>query len=802
MAEPNAPNFTKEDLDRIRDFAESFKEINTIFGSIAEKLKETSDLEREIQKTAEKIKAIENKKKEITESIFKKYESLNKVGSAFVETIKNLNDPSFAFLTTIGLAADRFSRLDTGAQKFRESAGLLVEQTTRIDNNVRAISRDMLHFGVGIDEAYNAAQALTDVFGDPFIASNKQNLEFVSLMKSNIGVSVEDSSKMLNNFMGIGKLSQETSRYLSAQVISLSKAVGLPINKVMKELATISGDTIALLRGSVTQLIKATIESTRLGISLNIVGTAASKLLDFQSSIRDEMEASILLGKDLNLQRARELAYAGNLTDLATEQARIINEIGDATKLDFFQQKALANALGLSVEEMNKMRAKQQELKDLRAEDPVFAAEYEKKMLSINSLEKNNIKTLKEKYELELRSKQIQSQQTQLANQFKQLLEEMMDVLVPIVQIAFKFANILVGIIRPIGVILNTMGLMYDWLASFRDETINMSDRVDEWKESFNALFKDGKTGFLSLVGVVSLFTIGLSKVSPAIFNNLVSPFSSAIGAVTTILSKFKTRVLGGLLSGLGGSLSSAIPSAGGMTASRGILGVFRSLASGIKLMDITKIGKGILGIAALGVAMFPLTYALKALIGVNPIAILASVGALYALGAAAVALGAIMSTGAGAVLFIAGVAGIAALGLALLPFAYAAEKAGKGMVELGVGIKDIAANIKEISQLESILSFFKSNEITNGINSMTEALKKLNEQLSMAVEGKSQLNGTIKTANVAGEKDTRNKDIVDKLDQLINLMANGGIAVNIDGSKATSLLSRSQRERGAFGAV
>lgn len=802
MADPNTPNFTKDDLDKIRDFADSFKEIYNISDALAIKLKETKDLEGEILKSAEKYNEIAKKKNIIVSSIFSKFKDLNEIGGSLINTIKNLSDPSFALLTTIGLAADRFSRLDTGAQKFREETGLLVEQTTSINNNVRAISRDMLQFGIGIDEANNAAKALTDVFGDQFMASNKQNLEYVSLMKANIGVSEEDSSKLLNNFMGIGKMSQETSRYLSAQVISLSKAVGLPINKVMKELATISGDTIALLRGSVTQLIKATVESHRLGISLAVVGAAGSRLLDFQTSIRDEMEASVLLGKDLNLQRAREFAYAGNLTDLAKEQVRIINEVGDATKLDFFQQKALANALGLSVEEMNKMRAKQQELKDLRAEDPVFAAEYEKKIASINSLEKNNIKTLKEKYELELRSQQIQSQQTKLANQFKQLLEEMMDVLVPIVQIAFKFANIIVGIIRPIGVILNTMGLMYDWIAQIFDKTINMSDRVDEWKESFNALFKDSKTGILSISGALLLFTVGLSRVGPAIFNNLVSPFSSAFGVVTTLLAKFKTRVLGGLLSGLGGSLSSAIPSAGGMTASRGILGVFQALSRGVQLMDIQKIWRGVAGIALLGAALWPLTFSLKALIGVNPIAILASVGALYALGAAAVALGAIMSTGAGAVLFIAGVAGIAALGFALLPFAYAAEKAGKGMVELGVGIKDIAANIKEISQLESILSFFKSNEITNGINSMTEALKKLNEQLSMAVEGKSQLNGTIKTANVSGEKDARNKDIVDKLDQLINLMANGGIAVNIDGSKATSLLSRSQRERGAFGAV
>jgi hypothetical protein len=46
------------------------------------------------------------------------------------------------------------------------------------------------------------------------------------------------------------------------------------------------------------------------------------------------------------------------------------------------------------------------------------------------------------------------------------------------------------------------------------------------------------------------------------------------------------------------------------------------------------------------------------------------------------------------------------------------------------------------------------------------------------------------------------NKQVVAKLDELINLMSNGGIAVNIDGTKASMLVARAQKERGAFGAI
>ena len=43
---------------------------------------------------------------------------------------------------------------------------------------------------------------------------------------------------------------------------------------------------------------------------------------------------------------------------------------------------------------------------------------------------------------------------------------------------------------------------------------------------------------------------------------------------------------------------------------------------------------------------------------------------------------------------------------------------------------------------------------------------------------------------------------MADKLDELIGLLKSGAIGVNIDGSKATALLYRAQRDRGAFGAI
>ena len=59
-------------------------------------------------------------------------------------------------------------------------------------------------------------------------------------------------------------------------------------------------------------------------MSLADVGKMAENLLDFENSINSEMEASVMLGRNVNLQKARELSLAGDLSGLQDE---ILNQV-------------------------------------------------------------------------------------------------------------------------------------------------------------------------------------------------------------------------------------------------------------------------------------------------------------------------------------------------------------------------------------------------------------------------------------------------------------------------------------------
>ena len=73
---------------------------------------------------------------------------------------------------------------------------------------------------------------------------------------------------------------------------------------------------------SADEIGKAVSVAKSLGLELGKVDGIASSLLDFESSIEKELEAELLLGKNLNLEKARTAALNNDLATVAEEIAR------------------------------------------------------------------------------------------------------------------------------------------------------------------------------------------------------------------------------------------------------------------------------------------------------------------------------------------------------------------------------------------------------------------------------------------------------------------------------------------------
>ena len=102
-------------------------------------------------------------------------------------------------------------------------------------------------------------------------------------------------------------------------------------------------------------ITKSAIQARKMGLNLGDVETIASSLLDFQTSLAAEVEASVLIGKDLNFQRARELALVGDMSGMMNTVLDQLGGEAEFNKLNVIQRQSLAKSLGLEVKQMNKL---------------------------------------------------------------------------------------------------------------------------------------------------------------------------------------------------------------------------------------------------------------------------------------------------------------------------------------------------------------------------------------------------------------------------------------------------------------
>lgn len=115
--------------------------------------------------------------------------------------------------------------------------------------------------------------------------------------------------------------------------------------KVIADVAKINGQLVAQYRNSPELLAKAVVEANKLGISLDQAKKAADGLLNFQSSIESELEAELLTGKAINLEKARALALDGQSAEAAKEMLNQVGSFEQYSRLNVLQQRLFVQHL-------------------------------------------------------------------------------------------------------------------------------------------------------------------------------------------------------------------------------------------------------------------------------------------------------------------------------------------------------------------------------------------------------------------------------------------------------------------------
>ena len=212
------------------------------------------------------------------------------------------------------------------------------------------------------------ANELAQQFGqDPTSFISPEGISRLAEAKNLLGLSAEQAGNLGIRAKIAG---QTTDNYNEALVQGINHGNAMNRSAVahgvaLKEALTISDNLALSLGNSGDRIGRAVVAAKNLGLELKDVDRIAGSLLEFESSIENEMKAQLLTGQQMNLSRARALALQNDLEGVAKELTKQGMDAARFGNLNRIQQESFAKALGMSREELGRMLIEQEGLSKL-----------------------------------------------------------------------------------------------------------------------------------------------------------------------------------------------------------------------------------------------------------------------------------------------------------------------------------------------------------------------------------------------------------------------------------------------------
>ena len=323
-------------------------------------------LQRTIQKELKGLQGLGeagNDLKKIEEEKFQKALNVSSLTEHQQKMLNKQLDTYDAIKDTVGGIFDTLSLLTSGPLGFL-GTGLIVggaagkkllDTSYQLGGSLRDTSNIATTlFGTVFEDAVGTTKSLSKEFGGLSDVSLKTQFR-TNVLAKNLGIGSAEAASLTGNFARLNRGSAETAQNLIQSTKNLAQQNGLVPADVMADLASSTEEFALFGKRGGQNLAEAVVAAGKLGVSMSEISGVANNLIDFESSINNELELGAMLGKNLNLNRARALAFEGEIGSALKETLNQLGGIEEFNKMDPIAKKKTADLLGVSVAQFQKM---------------------------------------------------------------------------------------------------------------------------------------------------------------------------------------------------------------------------------------------------------------------------------------------------------------------------------------------------------------------------------------------------------------------------------------------------------------
>ena len=344
-----------------KGFKDTIKDTNEIIKKEQKRLDLSTERTDSLRNT---IKANNSIKSQLDDEIqqLKKVQSLT-LAKEKVESFTNFfKNKWIALLGVLALKnlIQTLFEADKQVVNLAEGLGISRQAAQGIRSEFTKFTQTVKDGSLSVTDMFEAQANMSKELGLSVKYSNQELKIFNDLTKL-IGISVQSASKLNILSASTGIEYEKYVQNILEGAFTSEKQLDIQMSSrdILEEVGKLSAGILIKFQGNPEALGRAVIEAKKLGSSLEQIDKTGESLLNWESSIESTLKAELLTGKQLNLERARAAALTGDQADLMKEISSQVGSTKDFMKLNVIAQKSLAEAFGLSKDELAEMLMKQ-----------------------------------------------------------------------------------------------------------------------------------------------------------------------------------------------------------------------------------------------------------------------------------------------------------------------------------------------------------------------------------------------------------------------------------------------------------
>jgi len=263
-----------------------------------------------------------------------------------------------ALVALLGTALGTATKFNKKAIETAAATGTTVMATKQLAIEAHKVSVESGLQLANSEDILNIQNKLSKTMGSSYMLSAQMSGEIAETAKA-FGFGVDAAADFTANIMQAGAGSEEASEMLRSVGAELL-GTGLNAGAVIEDIAKNAKLTGKYFKGSVKELKKAAVQAAKMGVTLDDMASASDALLDIEGSLTAQFEYQALTGRQMNLDKAKQLMFEGKTAEATKEILSQTGSLADLQSMGPVQAALLEKATGMSVDTLIRAKTIQQ----------------------------------------------------------------------------------------------------------------------------------------------------------------------------------------------------------------------------------------------------------------------------------------------------------------------------------------------------------------------------------------------------------------------------------------------------------